>query len=70
MARALITWEERFSLGLNEIDEQHQSLVDLISRIWLSIVENEDKASVFSLIDELEKNIRWRILRRKKPSCA
>ena len=55
MARALITWEDKFSLGLDEINEQHKSLVDLINRVWQSIIEKSDKERVFALIEELER---------------
>ena len=55
MANALIVWEQKFSLGLDEIDEQHQSLVGIINRIWASIIEKSEKSVVFSLIEELER---------------
>ena len=55
MANALISWQENFSLGLEAIDEQHKSLVDIINRIWQSIVEKSEKSVVFSLIEELER---------------
>lgn len=55
MASALIPWEQRFFLGLDEIDEQHKSLVDIINRIWQSIIEKGEKSAVLSLIEELER---------------
>ena len=55
MAIALMAWEEKFCLGLDEIDEQHKSLVDLINQIWESIIKRSDNQVIFSLIGELEK---------------
>ena len=55
MATELITWGEKYCLGLDEIDEQHQALVDIINRIWQSIILRSDKQAIFSLIAELEK---------------
>lgn len=53
MAIALMAWEEKFCLGLDEIDEQHKSLVDLINQIWESIIKRSDNQVIFSLIGEL-----------------
>lgn len=55
MAKALIEWSDSYSLGLNEIDEQHKSLLDLINKIWQSIVDKSEKEVVFGLVDELER---------------
>lgn len=55
MAIALMAWEEKFCLGLDEIDEQHKSLVDLINQIWESIIKESDNSVIFALIGELEK---------------
>ena len=41
MAIALMAWEVKFCLGLDEIDEQHKSLVDLINQIWESIIKRK-----------------------------
>ena len=53
MAIALMAWEEKFCLGLDEIDEQHKSLVDLINQIWESIIKKSDNSVIFALIGEL-----------------
>ena len=47
MAIALMAWEEKFCLGLDEIDEQHKSLVDLINQIWESIIKKSDNSVIF-----------------------
>ena len=55
MAIALMAWEEKFCLGLDEIDEQHKSLVDLINQIWESIIKKSDNSVIFALIGELAR---------------
>lgn len=55
MPNELITWSDKYCLGLDEIDEQHQSLVDIINRIWQSIIVKSGSQAIFSLIAELEK---------------
>ncbi len=55
MAEEIIEWSSQYSLGLDEIDEQHKSLLDLINRIWKSIVYRCDQKIIFSLVEELEK---------------
>lgn len=53
MAIALMAWEEKFCLGLDEIDEQHKSLVDLINQIWESIIKKSDNSVIFGYVPKL-----------------
>ncbi len=55
MSNALIAWKDSYNLGLEEIDDQHKSLIDIINRIWISVVAKKDKDAVFPLIEELER---------------
>ena len=55
MAEALIKWSDTYNLGLKEIDEQHKSLLDLINKIWQSIIDRNEKDVVFGLVEELER---------------
>ena len=55
MSKKLIEWQSCYSLGLDEIDEQHKSLVDLINKVWDSIVGKSDQQTVLLLVEELEK---------------
>ena len=43
MAEALIKWSDTYNLGLKEVDEQHKSLLDLINKIWQSIIDRNEK---------------------------
>ncbi len=55
MTDELVRWNENFKLGLDEIDEQHHSLIDLINRIWQAIADHADIAVIVELTGELEK---------------
>lgn len=55
MSKRLIEWQSHYNLGLDEIDEQHRSLVELINKIWNSIVGKSDQETVLLLVEELEK---------------
>lgn len=47
-------WSESFSVGLQEIDEQHKILVALINRLFNeAILQKADKAIVSSILTEL-----------------
>ena len=54
MARALVTWSNEYNVGVEEIDNQHRSLVDLINQIWQSIVFQADREKTFELMGRLE----------------
>lgn len=51
----LITWQDSYSLGMDEIDDQHQFLFQIMNRIWHAIVQRADVGTVVSLIEELEQ---------------
>ena len=55
MAEDLIRWKPQYNLGLDEIDEQHQSLLELINKAWRAIVRRSDQTVVMEVIDELER---------------
>ena len=42
MAADLIRWRAQYNLGLDEIDAQHQSLLELINKAWRAIVRRSD----------------------------
>ena len=54
MDKVLIVWKAEYCLGLPEIDAQHASLVELINRIWKSIIDKSEAPAILSIIDELE----------------
>ncbi|MFT3848176.1 MAG: bacteriohemerythrin [Propionivibrio sp.] len=55
MADDLMSWKAQYNLGLDEIDAQHRSLLELINKAWRAIVRRSDQSVVLALIEELEK---------------
>lgn len=52
---ALVTWSDEFTLGMQEIDEQHRVLIELINRVWVAVVKRVDRAEALPILEELEK---------------
>ena len=49
-----IPWSEDLSVGLEEIDEQHKILINLINRLFNeAILKRADKALISDILDEL-----------------
>ena len=55
MAEALVKWEAEYNLGVEEIDNQHRTLVDLLNKTWEGVVFRADKDKVLELIEQLER---------------
>ncbi|WP_340642753.1 bacteriohemerythrin [Rhodocyclus gracilis] len=54
----VVTWDERYALGFDEIDAQHQALFTLINDIWHAQVRGADRATVDAQIGRLERYTR------------
>lgn len=55
MTAKLIAWEDNYSIGMNEIDEQHQVLFDIINHLWEEVISRDRGAKVLSTLEELER---------------
>jgi len=55
MAKNLIAWDGVYSVGMNEIDEQHKLLFDIINTLWDAVILRQDGAAVLHTIAELER---------------
>ena len=53
--RSLVTWSDDYLLGLDEIDEQHKALFDLINAIWRLVVSKARDDETLRAVEELEK---------------
>jgi len=50
----LIEWsDEELSVGVQEIDEQHKILVELINRMYKAIITRNDKDELAAILNEL-----------------
>jgi len=53
MAKELIIWSEGYSVGINEIDNQHKKLIGLINKLYrVYLDKNTDELS--GIIDEIK----------------
>ncbi len=48
-----ITWTQDYSVGVKEIDLQHQHFVDLMNQAYEAIYRNEPKEKILSLVEEI-----------------
>lgn len=51
----VVQWSETLSLGIPEIDGQHQGLLDVINELWDAIVAKADPARIAHILAELEQ---------------
>lgn len=50
---ALIEWNDEFSVGINEFDNQHKTLFDIINRLYNAIEANEEAKLQNKIFDDL-----------------
>lgn len=51
-----IEWTDKISVGIQEIDEQHKQLVDLINQLYEAMTLGTDKLTIAKqVLDELER---------------
>ncbi len=50
---ALITWEDSLSVGVAEIDQQHQQLISLINQLYDAMKQGKGKDVAGKIIDSL-----------------
>jgi len=51
--RNFIDWSEDMSVGIQEIDEQHKLLVDLINQLHEAVVKSTDNVIIGDILEEL-----------------
>ncbi len=49
-----VTWQNAYSLGIPEIDEQHKTLFELINELWDALVKRSPVESQLLVIEGLE----------------
>jgi hemerythrin len=50
---AFMTWDDKYSLKMKEVDEQHQHLFELINRLHEAVVTGEERTTLAEILDEL-----------------
>lgn len=50
----LVVWQEAYSLGVDELDDQHRELFAIMNRLWSAIVRKAEGREMAGIIGELE----------------
>jgi hemerythrin len=50
---ALFKWTDEYSVGIEEIDNQHKTLFDLINRLYFAALNREDATETVEILDTL-----------------
>lgn len=50
---AMIVWQDDYSVDIQEIDEQHKSLVRLINQLYEALASKQHRDQVAKILDEL-----------------
>ncbi|MCK7492479.1 MAG: hemerythrin domain-containing protein [Comamonadaceae bacterium] len=51
---AILVWNEDYRVGLDEVDQQHQGLVDMINRLDAAISDGEPSDVIVRLLADLK----------------
>ncbi len=50
---AFLEWSEKYSMGMDEIDEQHHRLFVLVNRLHQAVVDGAEQSTIGEILDEL-----------------
>jgi hemerythrin len=51
--KVFFAWSDAMSVGINEIDEQHKTLVDILNRLFHAVVQRESNEITIEILDTL-----------------
>lgn len=51
--RKLVEWSDNLSVGIQEIDDQHKVLVDLLNKLHTAIIERHGTEAAHEIVNEL-----------------
>ena len=52
---ALITWADKYSVNVNEIDEQHKKLVGFLNNLHDAMLNGKSKDMILNIIDDMSE---------------
>ena len=58
----LFAWSDSYTVGIQEVDEQHQVLVSLLNQLHIAIIEHHGKATSREILDRLAEYTRTHFL--------
>lgn len=50
---ALLTWTDRYSVGIKEIDEQHKQLINMINELHEAMLAKQGKEALMTVLNKL-----------------
>jgi hemerythrin len=50
----VVQWDDSYKLGVEQIDEQHRVLFDIMNHLWSAIVRRASKDEMVQIVNELE----------------
>lgn len=51
--KVFFAWSDAMGVGITEIDEQHKTLVDILNRLFLAVVQRESDEITIEILDTL-----------------
>ena len=51
--KVFFEWSDNMSVGIAEIDEQHKTLVDILNRLFVAVVQRESNEITIEILDTL-----------------
>lgn len=61
-APELLSWSDEYSVGIQEVDEQHKVLVAMLNELHKAIIEHHAKAASRQILDQLAEYTRTHFL--------
>lgn len=52
---SMLAWNDRLSVNIKEIDDQHKKLVDMVNQLHAALKEGKGDAAALKLVDEMKK---------------
>jgi len=50
---SMIAWSDEYSVGIQEIDEQHKHLVGLINQLYTALAQKQNREKLSTVLNEL-----------------
>lgn len=54
-ATPIVGWQDEYSVGLPEVDEQHKMLFEIINRLWNATVTKASSDEMMAIVTELDR---------------
>ncbi len=66
MEKELIIWNEAYSVGISEFDNQHKKLINIINKLYRSYLNKSHDSEITALINELKEYTKYHFASEEK----